>query len=533
MTRADRLTATAILVAAAFVLHGNLGGAGPTRRDERAYADVARTMLETGDWITPRLSGEPFFNKPPLLYWLVAGSELAGGISPSSARRPVAFLALAGVLLVWAWAREIAGPRAGAIAALACIGNALYFTSGRLAMMDAPLAVLVLAATRWLDRGAPGRGLAAAGLAVLLKGPIGLALPLGAVAAERILAGRARELARLFSGPGVVAFLALTAPWFVAMERLHGEAFLRKFFLGETLFALVGEEGRRTFPVWPYLLILPASFVVFLPALFPAARSALGRRDPPVRLLGLLALETVLLFLLSFRKADRYFVPAVPPLAILIGVLLARGEGRGTRVALRAGTALLGLLSLAVPAAVAWGTPEAGWIPAAVSAAPLLLGFALAARAWRAGRLASIPLSLGASVLALEATLVLYLFGALARDPVRRFEEVLAGRGMAGVPLAAETAALAERLAFDLRRSVERVPDLPAAEAWLAGPPPRAALLRAETWNRISRGVRGRAEELGADWIPPRVSWRWLRERGFSGAFRDREERLVLVAVTR
>ncbi|HKB17052.1 MAG TPA: glycosyltransferase family 39 protein, partial [Planctomycetota bacterium] len=274
MRSSDRLIGAALLGASLFVLGWNLGGEGPDRRGEWVARDIARTMRETGDWITPRLLGEPYFKKPPLHYWCVAASAAFGGVSIEAARRPVVLFSLAGLLLASVWAKEIGGARAGVLAAAVALGNTLYFLSARTAMMDAPLAVLVAASTRWLGRGALLRGWAAAGLGFLAKGPLGVLLPVGAVGLERLLTRRGRELGRLFAPSGILAFLLVAAPWPIAMTARHGTAFVRTFFVEEGLLAFATDEGHRSTSPWPYLPILLSSFTVFAPALFGAARAA-------------------------------------------------------------------------------------------------------------------------------------------------------------------------------------------------------------------------------------------------------------------
>jgi hypothetical protein len=122
------------------------------------------------------------------------------------------------------------------------------------------------------------------------------------------------------------------------------------------------------------------------------------------------------------------------------------------------------------------------------------------------------------------------LFGAVAHDPVPRFEAELAARGLGEAPLGAETGRLQDRLRFDLRRTVVRVPDARAAVAWLSDSPPRAALLRRETWEGIAADLPPGREAIAEGWQLPRVSWRWLVDRGIGAALRERKEELVLVA---
>ena len=532
MRSPDRLAAAALLGASLFVLGWNLGGEGPDRRGERIALDIARTMRETGDWITPRFLGEPYFKKPPLHYWCIAASSALGGVSVEAARRPVVLFSLAGLLLAWAWARDIGGSRAGTLAAAVALGNASYFLYGRTAMMDVPLAVLVAASTRWLGRGAMLRGWAAAGLGFLAKGPLGVLLPVGAVAIERLSSRRGRELARLFAPAGLLVFLVVAAPWPIAMAARHGAEFVRTFFVGEGLLAFASDEGHRTTPAWPYVPFLLASFTVFAPALFGAARAAWRSPSPDLRAALALAGETLLVFLLASRKADRYFLPSVLPLAVLAGVHLAKApEGMPVR-SLRAGLWILALLVPAAPAAVAWATPGTGAAPALAVTLPLLGGLVAGTLASRAGRPFAASLALAGSIVGVEAVGVDGVFEAVAHDPIPRVEAALAEAGLSRAPLAVDTGILEERLRVDLRREVELVDSVAKAEDWLGRPGPRAAILSRSTWDALPSDVRAHAPVLLADWGLPRVSWRWLVERGLAGALRDRKVEIVLAGRT-
>lgn len=531
--RAESALLAALAAVAAFVFLVDLGGGGLTHRDERVYAKIGVTMLETGDFLTPRYLGDPFFNKPPLAYWAVAASTAAFGESRFAARLPSALAAIAGILLVARFAAVRISLAAGAVAGLAALANWLYFSNGRLSMMDAPLAVLVFLALTLILRGRRVAAWGVMGAAVLLKGFLGVVLPLGAVAAGLALARRPREALRLASVPAVAVFLLVAAPWYVAMAAVHGRAFVDFFFGTEHLFAYMGEAGRRTYDAWPYPFFAIFSFGAFAPAVvigaWATARSARG--DVARCACFVLGAGTIVGFALAFRKADRYFLPAVLPLAVLAADFLVHGTARAARFALGAGASVLALAALGAPLAVAWATAgEASSARLLLAALPFAAGAAAAVSFLRGGRRDAAAASLGAGSVAGLAAAVAFFLGDLAHDPGPRFTAAIEAAGLSAAPFAAETGQLETRLNLDFDRKVERLPDATALARWLEAADERgvAAVLRT-TFDALPPDARDRAVVLAEDWQFARVSWRLLEAQGLAATWRGARVPIVLV----
>jgi 4-amino-4-deoxy-L-arabinose transferase-like glycosyltransferase len=348
---------------------GGLGRLPLFGRDEALYAEAGREMLATGDWVTPRVNGGPFFEKPPLYYWAAAASYRAFGVSPLSARLPSALMAIATVLLTARIGARVWGRRAGLLAGIALATSLQFALIGRLGIMDAPLTCLtvvaLLAYERWQRMGGwgalAGFGVTV-GLAILLKGAAGL-IPWGVAAVDALIRTARRErighTPLALVGSAVIAGLAsaaVAAPWFLAMTARHGSAFGATFFVHEHLRRVAQAMQGHGGPFWIYLPMIALGFfpwVMFLPA--GLLRSPRAEAAACWRVLCLVWIACVLVVFSMVRtKLPGYITPLFPPMALLVGAELDRRldqPGRGPWVALILGAALLGALVTRLPAA--------------------------------------------------------------------------------------------------------------------------------------------------------------------------------------
>ncbi|MHB8878666.1 MAG: ArnT family glycosyltransferase [Myxococcaceae bacterium] len=320
---------TLALLLAALCLPGLGVPEAGTHPDEATYLSIVGEMADRGAWLTAQLEGEPNFYKPPLLYWAQRVSMGALGETLFAARLPLALSALALALLVGALARRMAGQGAGqaeALAALLCLTSLGLMRFGRIGIMDVPLTLALALAAYGVWRGVEEKAPRAllwcglgAGMAVMLKGPVGAVLVLllcgsfAALRAPRLLVNR------WTLGSALLAAL-VAVPWFAASAALHGRGFFDSFFLRENLakfhgaWTLSGEAGLFGAVL---VLALPWTFL-FLGGL----RKPRHWREPAT-LLPLLWLGSVLLvYSLPSVKFSHYMLPCVPP-AILLAVRAA------------------------------------------------------------------------------------------------------------------------------------------------------------------------------------------------------------------
>ncbi len=355
--------AMVVLVAAVVLLSG-LGALPLFGRDESLYAEAAREMLATGDWITPRVNGVYFFEKPPLYYWMAGSTYALIGASPLAARLPSALLGILTAVAVYLVAARVWGRRVGLLSGMALATCLQIAFIGRMGIMDVPLTASVtlalIAYASWRRRGGHNAPLAfgaLVGLAVLLKGFAGFIAPAVAMLhgllyrrGEGWISSRAIVLA-------LVIFFVVAAPWFAAMGLHHGEGYASKLFLREHLTRMIRPMQGHGGPVFYYVALI---FVAFFPwvAFLP---SALAHREVDEqksfwRSLCVVWIAAVLIpFSLVSTKLPGYVTPLFPAMAILVGIELDRrlttSPGRAAWVSLMAGAALLGTAFALLPIA--------------------------------------------------------------------------------------------------------------------------------------------------------------------------------------
>ena len=312
-------------------LAGN-GRVGLWDRDEPRYATCTREMRERGDWLRPTFNGEPRYHKPVLIYWLMRGGTALGGDNPFGARLVSAFAGLGTCLLAWRLGRSIAGPTAGLIAGLALASVPIMVAESKLATTDATLALLVASAQACLwvltrrdsARAAFGFWLALA-LAALLKGPVGPVL----IAASGVIwwwwGGWPACWARLRWRVGLVLFLGLTLPCYLAVGVASRGEFFR-FAIRTQIVQRVtsGMEQHGGFPGYYPVLALPTFYpwsVLAIPALAWAWKR---RREAPEFgfLLGWIVGPWLVLECFG-TKLIHYYLPAFPGCAVLVACFVA------------------------------------------------------------------------------------------------------------------------------------------------------------------------------------------------------------------
>jgi len=348
------------LVLALLVLR--LGAVPLVGPDEPRYARVAVEMHRAGEWVTPTLRGEPWLEKPPLYYWAAGGAFALLGETEAAARLPSV---LAALVLVGATAlvgARLYGTAAGLHAGFVAGTSLLPFAYGRAASMDMLLAAAVtvaigLAGLRALGNAGPFAvvaAAAAAGLATLAKGPLGVLLPF-LVLGGYVLAARQWGLLREIASPrATLAFLLVAAPWYVAILRDQGRHFVDVFILNHNLERFTSTVHHHPGPFWYYLPVLLVGLFPWsglaVPALFHASPRS-SRAD--LFLLFWLALP-LFFFSLAGSKLPGYILPCVPPLAILMGRAADRLVAEGPtpeRILSGRVAALLGLVLGALLAA--------------------------------------------------------------------------------------------------------------------------------------------------------------------------------------
>ncbi len=220
---------------AALLLFLNLGELGLTDRDEGRNAEAGREMLESGDWISPTFNYEPRFQKPALVYWLMAIAYRALEVSEFAARLPSALFGVSLILLQYVFLTTCRGPVIGLFGALMLLLNVEIIALSRMALTDSALIFFITLAlfSFWLGfrSEAPDRRwlwlfYIAMALATLTKGPVGFLVPLVTVALYLAMTsqwGRFWREGYPLAGTAVLVLLAL--PWYALMWSRHGAAY--------------------------------------------------------------------------------------------------------------------------------------------------------------------------------------------------------------------------------------------------------------------------------------------------------------------
>ena len=307
---------------------GNLAFVGA---DEPRYARISEEMNLRGSYLTPTLNFLPWLEKPPLLFWLEAGSFRLFGVHEWSARLPSVTLALLSLLMVAVLAFELAGSRVAIFTVLILCTSGLFFVFARAASTDTLLVAMLstalvcgFKATRresilW----AAVAGLAL-GLAVLAKGPVAIVLFAGVFGLyfllTQTLQWSASQIAFL-----IILFSVTAVPWFWEMWEENGYSFVATFWINHHLARFLTDIHHHSQPFWYYLPVLAIGFFPWscflgsaLLRIWRRGRHLLDPDSRPELFLWLWVGIPFAFFSLSESKLAGYILPVIPPLAVIV-----------------------------------------------------------------------------------------------------------------------------------------------------------------------------------------------------------------------
>ena len=354
--------ATCALAILCFYLY-NLNGVGMMSTDEPRYAAIAQTMARTGDLVTPYLWGSPWFEKPPLLYWMSAAFFAMRFPAELAARLPVALLSLAFLAAAACLVAREFGVSAATVSMGLLATSAGWVAYSNFCLTDLPMAVFfslaVLLSLPLLRDGADLRGLpwrlagvgACLGMAVLAKGlvPLVLAVP---------LVWYLRRWWREWLW-GAAAFVLVAGPWYVAIYLRQGMPFIREFFFKHHFERLYSNSLQHVQPWYYYVPVLLAALFPWTPLLLLFAGRRAERWDKRRHLLWATVSFGFIFFSISVNKLPGYLLPLLPALLVLLGaefeVRSFAELGRKWLVAPAALIALIPLIAKGLPDALAAG----------------------------------------------------------------------------------------------------------------------------------------------------------------------------------
>jgi 4-amino-4-deoxy-L-arabinose transferase-like glycosyltransferase len=336
-----RLAWLAPLAAAAALYLPGIGERVLYIGDEARYALLARTMVETGDWLVPRIGAEVHLEKSPLFIWAIAALSLAGRqVTELTAVLPAALSGIAGVGATLILARRLFGPRAALLAAFALVATWGYFWHARMALADMMVtffAVAAAAAFATVVATGESRPLpmavcwACLGFGLAAKGPVAL-VPLIPFAAFLLREDGWRGLAKLRPVMGVALVALISAPWVLPFAWRSGVSYVDTVivadFVGPRLRAWdsVGELFFAAGPIGVGFL----PWTVFLPIAIVEGwrRAADDRTRRAFRFLVFWVIAYVVIITLLPHKRDRYLLATYPVLAIMVGWVWDRWAAR-------------------------------------------------------------------------------------------------------------------------------------------------------------------------------------------------------------
>ncbi len=430
--RSLRLAIYAIFAAMLYL--PGLGRPALWEPDEGRYGEIAREMVISGDYVTPRDDFELYFEKPPLVYWAEAGAIQIFGVNEFAVRLPAALFSIGQVVVTAALAEAMLGAQAGLFAAIVLALSPLFFGFARFATLDPALAFFLAAALgafyaaarddsfsrpqarRWMLISA-----AMLGLGTLAKGPIALLLG-GAIAlAWMAIERRIREIAQMPLVWCIVIYAAIVVPWFVLAEA-RNPGFMRFFIFHEHLERYVASSEHGWGPwffipiviggTWPWIFFVPLGWSA-MPSDdgLPESSKATSGRRAAARLLAIWFVVIFGFFSIPRSKLGSYMLPALPPLAIVAGYGLARMPALNA-LSRRRLLAVVAIANLAVAAAVfVFFEIVLAPINPQLGVDGILIGDALAGGAiamyWFGREASRVPYAIGAIALAMLATVPL------------------------------------------------------------------------------------------------------------------------------
>lgn len=349
----------ALLLLAVAVFFFHLGSYGLWEPDEARYAEIAREMLASRNFIVPHLNYVAYIEKPPLLYWLGALWMTLFGVNEFAARLTPALAGLAGVAMTWLFVRRTMGRRRALLAGAILTTSTMYAVMAQVLTTDMLLtaAITVALFALYLHWSEGGRwcwlGYAAIAAGVLDKGPVGGAIPILTVAIflwwEGELPG---AIGRFHAIAGGALIILIVAPWFIAVS-IREPGFVDFYFVGEHLRRFFESSYSHGEPFYYYLPVLAGGMMPWtLMAPFIAWRGL--ARTPAGRFCIVAAAVVVVMFSAASAKLIPYVLPAAAPIAVLLAdgifsrAFAAGAETPGVRLRFAAVGVVLSLLGAAM-----------------------------------------------------------------------------------------------------------------------------------------------------------------------------------------
>ncbi len=375
----------ALLTLGLGLIYFSMSGLRPfSNPDEGRYAEIPREMVASGEWVTPRLNGVLYFEKPPFFYWLEALTLKVCGMHEATLRFWPAALGILGCLMVYATGRKLYGRAAGILSAIVLGTSLLYFGLSQIIILDMAVSVFITGALCFFILGVREvqgrtRMLLLLGfylcmaVATLTKGLIGLAIPGAIIFLWTLLLWRWKAISPLYLSLGIPVFLLVAVPWHVLAARAtpasehsagffstnnKGQGFLWYYFMHEQVLRYLTTIHRRTQPFWFFFAVLPAGLFPWVTFLPQAVKHAFAggwkkrKEQPEIFFFAIWIVFVLLFFSTSQSKLIPYILPLYPALALLVGRYLAAAWENPGKNSLKGGYVAYGIVAVLLAAAV-------------------------------------------------------------------------------------------------------------------------------------------------------------------------------------
>ncbi|MFA5094507.1 MAG: glycosyltransferase family 39 protein [Candidatus Omnitrophota bacterium] len=297
--------------------------------DETRYAAISKGMVDNGDWLTLRINGQIYTQKPPVFFWAISlFGLLSGGVNDFAARLVSVLSGIGTVVTTYLFARKLFNGNTALISGLVLCTTIAFFAASQMVMLDSLFTFFTVSALYLLYSGITNArrrnilyfsAFILMALATLTKGPVGIILPALAISAYALLTRQMRALLSWGTALGFLVFLAIIASWLVPACVRGGEEYTREL-LGKQILGRYFEAFDHKQPLLYYLYTFPAGFLpwaVFLPAAISLL--AKDKKDGRIKLLAAWPLSILFFFTISSSKNILYILPVYPAAAMAIG----------------------------------------------------------------------------------------------------------------------------------------------------------------------------------------------------------------------
>jgi 4-amino-4-deoxy-L-arabinose transferase-like glycosyltransferase len=306
-----------------------IGGYPLLEPDEGRYSEIPREMIESGDYITPKLNYVKYFEKPAFFYWMNALSMQIFGENEFAVRFPTVLMAILGAVLTYILAKSMYSNSTALLSPVVLLSMLLYFSIGHINIIDMTLSFFITLSLVGFWNKRYSLFYAGMALALISKGLIGVVLPCAVVFLYILLTRQwtlFKEIVK--SRVGILLFFIISIPWFISVCVINKD-FFHFFFFQEHFIRYTTKIHDRYGPIWyfvPILILGVMPWTGFIPS---ALRSLFNIRsinnEHEKRALIFLYLWILVIFIffsLSNSKLIPYIVPVLPPLAVIFACFL-------------------------------------------------------------------------------------------------------------------------------------------------------------------------------------------------------------------